>query len=77
MAGYVDLPDVFAVDGVAVHEVAYDPPKQSANSLFRFWKDPKWLFDAIEKNAMIPRYYPETVDYLERNCWMKRKKPSC
>lgn len=65
VAGYVDLPDVLAVDGLAVHEADYDPPKQSANSLFRFWKDPKWLFDAIEKNAMIPRYYPETVDYLD------------
>lgn len=65
VAGYVDLPDVLAVDGLAVYEADYDPPKQSANSLFRFWKDPKWLFDAIEKNAMIPRYYPETVDYLD------------
>lgn len=65
MSGYEYLPDVITVDGISDPETEYDPPKQSANSLFRFWKDPKWLFDAIEKNAMIPRYYPETVDYLD------------
>ena len=43
----------------------YTPPKQSANTLFRFFKDSKYLFQALEKGAMIPRYYSENVDYLD------------
>ena len=43
----------------------YTPPKQSANALFRFFKDPKYLFQALEKGAIIPRYYSENVDYLD------------
>ncbi len=65
MADYAEMPDVLAVDGISAQVATYDPPKQSANSLFRFWKDSRWLFDAVEKNSMIPRYYPETVDYLD------------
>lgn len=42
----------------------YTPPKQSANTLFRFFKDSEYLFQALEKKAMIPRYYGENVDYL-------------
>ena len=43
----------------------YTPPKQSANTLFRFFKDSKYLFQALEKGAVIPRYYSENVDYLD------------
>lgn len=42
----------------------YIPPKQSANTLFRFFKEPDYLFGSIEKKAMIPRYYGENIDYL-------------
>lgn len=42
----------------------YTPPKQSANTLFRFFKEPQYLFSAIEKKAMIPRYYGENIEYL-------------
>ena len=42
----------------------YIPPKQSANTLFRFFKKPDYLFGSIEKKAMIPRYYGENVEYL-------------
>lgn len=42
----------------------YTAPKQSANTLFRFFKKPKYLFEALGKCAMIPRYYAENVDYL-------------
>ncbi len=42
----------------------YIPPKQSANTLFRFFKEPDYLFGSIEKKAMVPRYYGENTDYL-------------
>ena len=42
----------------------FTPPKQSANTLFRFFKRPNYLFEALKAGAMIPRYYPEDVDYL-------------
>lgn len=43
---------------------SYSAPKQSANTLFRFFKKPKYLFEALERRALIPRYYGENVDYL-------------
>ena len=45
-------------------EEIYTPPKQSANTLFRFFKKPDYLFDSIEKQAMFPRYYGENIEYL-------------
>ena len=56
---------ILQVSGITTPDSEYDPPKQSANSLFRFWRDSGRLLDAIEKTALIPRYYPETVDYLD------------
>lgn len=46
-------------------EETYMPPKQSANTLFRFFRDIDYLLNSIEKNAMIPRYYIENVEYLK------------
>lgn len=46
-------------------EEIYTPPKQSANTLFRFFTKPEYLFNSIEKKALIPRYYGENVDYLD------------
>lgn len=43
---------------------SYTYSTQSANSLFRFFGKLDYLLGTIEKSAMIPRYYPETVDYL-------------
>lgn len=43
---------------------SYSAPKQSANTLFRFFKEPKYLFEALKRRALIPRYYGENVDYL-------------
>lgn len=43
----------------------YTPPTQSANTLFRFFKKPDYLFDSIKKKALTPRYYGENVDYLD------------
>lgn len=40
-------------------------PIQSANTLFRFFTKLEYLLGTLEKGALIPRYYPETVDYLE------------
>ena len=44
---------------------SYSAPKQSANTLFRFFKKPEYLFEALKRRAMIPRYYGENVDYLD------------
>lgn len=46
-------------------EEIYIPPKQSANTLFRFFKKPEYLFESIEKRAMLPRYYGENIEYLD------------
>ncbi|WAJ22085.1 abortive infection system antitoxin AbiGi family protein [Lacrimispora xylanolytica] len=57
--------DILSFDGARKNEENYIPPKQSANTLFRFFKEPEYLFDSLEKESMIPRYYPETVNYLD------------
>lgn len=47
-------------------EVAPDiPPVQSANTLFRFFTKFKYLKGALQKQALIPRYYGEDVNYLD------------
>lgn len=46
-------------------EAEYIRPKQSANTLFRFFRDPDRVFESIEKSALIPGYYEENVDYLD------------
>lgn len=52
------------VEGVV--DVDYDwQPKQSANTLFRFFKRLRYLHQTLEKSAVIPRYYSETVEYLD------------
>lgn len=43
----------------------YSAPKQSANTLFRFFTEPDFLFSSIKNRALIPRYYGENVDYLD------------
>ena len=42
----------------------YIPSKQSANVLFKFMKEIKYLKEIISKKAIIPRYYEESIDYL-------------
>lgn len=44
---------------------SYPPPKQSANSLFHFIKKLEYLLTAIEKDALVPRYCVELVEYLD------------
>ena len=44
--------------------IKYIPPKQSANSLFRFFGKSQYLFETLRKSALFPRYYPENVGYL-------------
>lgn len=53
------------LSGEKLNPEKYVPPKQSANTLFRFFKELQFLFQALEKRAMIPRYYGENVDYLD------------
>lgn len=43
-------------------EEIYIPPKQSANTLFRFFKKPEYLFESIAKRAMLPRYYGKILN---------------
>lgn len=43
----------------------YTPPIQSADTLFHFVGKLDYLLDAIEKDALIPRYCVETVSYLK------------
>lgn len=46
-------------------EAQYIRPKQSANTLFRFFRVPDRVFESIEKSALLPGYYEENVDYLD------------
>lgn len=49
-------------------EEVYTPPVQSANTLFRFFKKPEYLYASLVKHALVPRYYGENVDYLDIGC---------
>ena len=40
-------------------------PKQSANTLFRFFGRAEHLFETLKRRAVIPRYYGENVEYLD------------
>ena len=42
----------------------YDDYVQSANTLFHFMKEGKYLKDALERRALIPRYCVEDIEYL-------------
>lgn len=60
-----DIPqNLLQVDSVKIN---YNKPlpSQSANSLFRFFKEPEYLLETLKESALKPRYYPETVDYLD------------
>ncbi|SFC41814.1 abortive infection system antitoxin AbiGi family protein [Clostridium uliginosum] len=39
--------------------------KQSANVLFKFMTDLKYLREILTNKAIIPRYYEESIEYLE------------
>lgn len=52
----------------AIESEEYIPPRQSANTLFRFFGKADHLYDAIKRGALIPRYYREDIDYLGINC---------
>lgn len=45
--------------------IKYIPSKQSANSLFRFFDKPQYLFETLKKSALFPRYYQEDINYLK------------
>ena len=44
--------------------LAYDDYAQSANTLFNFMKEEKYLKGILQQKAIKPRYCVETVDYL-------------
>ncbi len=43
----------------------YNEYVQSANTLFHFMKNEKYLIDALKQKALIPRYCVEDIDYLK------------
>lgn len=43
---------------------SYTPPVQSADTLFHFVKKLDYLLPAIEKEALVPRYCVENIEYL-------------
>lgn len=47
------------------YELLCDDYAQSANSLFHFVKEPKFLKDILLKKALIPRYCKENIEYLK------------
>lgn len=47
------------------YELLQDDYAQSANSLFHFVKEPKFLKDILHKKALIPRYCKENIEYLK------------
>ena len=47
------------------NHIEFIAPKQSANTLFRFFSNFDYMLRAIEKGAFIPRYCVENIDYLE------------
>lgn len=57
--------NLVSINSAQLKEETYLPPKQSANTLFRFFTKFEYLFGSLEKEALIPRFYPETVDYLD------------
>lgn len=52
------------VDKGNVSFLAYDDYAQSANTLFNFMKEEKYLKGILQQKAIKPRYCVETVDYL-------------
>ena len=56
------------LDGcINVNENVNIPPVQSANTLFRFFKEPEFLYKTLNRKALVPRYYGEDVRYLNIN----------
>ena len=47
------------------YELLRDDYAQSANSLFHFVKEPKFLKDILHKKALVPRYCKENIEYLK------------
>lgn len=43
---------------------SYKPPVQSADTLFHFVKKLDYLLPAIEREALVPRYCVENIEYL-------------
>ncbi|MEN0589132.1 abortive infection system antitoxin AbiGi family protein [Kurthia gibsonii] len=60
---HIDL----AQSGVSVSSKEHTPPKQSANVLFKFMKEIRFLKEALSKKAIIPRYCEENIEYLQLN----------
>ena len=52
-------------------EENYVESKQSANVLFKFMKKLEYLEEILEKKAIPPRYYEESIEYLELEGWPK------
>lgn len=56
--------NVINAEKVQVKGTRYTQSKQSANVLFKFMGELRFLKEIIENKAIIPRYYEEVIDYL-------------
>ena len=64
-----EQPKLLEVEKAQTNNGTMVAPTQSANSLFRFFTKSEYLFESIKKTALFPRYYPETVSYLDINMY--------
>lgn len=60
--------DVLHANAAKQLDEQYMPPVQSANTLFRFFEKSDYLYSTLKNKALIPRFYPENVDYLSIGC---------
>lgn len=60
-----DTSKLFIIDKPKQNEENYIRPQQSANVLFNFMRELDYLKLILTNKAIIPRYYEETVEYLE------------
>lgn len=56
--------NIINAEKVQVKGTRYAQSKQSANVLFKFMGELRFLKEIIENKAIIPRYYEEVIDYL-------------
>lgn len=59
------LKNTVLAESSVVGNSRYTPPIQSADTLFHFVKRIEYLVDVITKNAVIPRYCTENIEYLD------------
>ncbi|NSB15955.1 abortive infection system antitoxin AbiGi family protein [Clostridium beijerinckii] len=57
--------DIIRVKNIEEKNENVPRSKQSANVLFKFMKELRFLKEILENKAIIPRYYEESIEYLK------------